>query len=133
MKCPIFDHGLVSYHCENDPKNKISKFFCERTFGISGKIRKISPIKWGKWPKLSNVMLLSENTLTWPLFGQKMAVFWPKSGHLKWPKWPPNGHFGHSGQSEVSENGPNEFLMPKNLGIDTKIKSLACIEPKLDN
>ena len=51
--------------------------------------------------------------------------------HLKWPKWPPNGHFGHSGQSEVSENGPNGFPMPKNLGIDTKIKSLACSEPKL--
>ena len=41
------------------------------------------------------------------------------------------GHFGHSGQSEVSENGPNEFLIPKNLGIDTKNKSLACSEPKL--
>ena len=35
------------------------------------------------------------------------------------------------GQSEVSENGPNEFPIPKNLGIDTKIKSLACSEPKL--
>ena len=48
---------------------------------------------------------------------------WPSyliwSGH----KWP----FGHSGQSEVSENDPNEFPMLKNLGIDTKIKS----EPKL--
>ena len=42
-------------------------------------------------------------------------------------KWP----FGHTGQSEVSENGLNEFLMPKNLGVDTKIKSLACSEPKL--
>ena len=42
-----------------------------------------------------------------------------------------NGHFGHSGQSEVSANGPNGFPMPKNLGIDTKIKSLACSEPKL--
>ena len=39
-----------------------------------------------------------------------------------------NGHFGHSGQSE---NGLNGFPMPKNLGIDTKIKSLACSEPKL--
>ena len=43
-------------------------------------------------------------------------------------KW----QFGQSGRSEVSENGPNEFLMPKNLGIDPKIKSPACIEPKLD-
>ena len=34
-----------------------------------------------------------------------------------------NGHFGHVGQSEVSENGPNEFAMPQNLGIDTKIVS----------
>ena len=34
--------------------------------------------------------------------------------------------FGHSGQSEVFENGPNEFPIPKTLGIDIKIKSLAC-------
>ena len=47
--------------------------------------------------------------------------------------WPQNGHFGHSGQSEVSENGPNAFPMPKNLGIGIKIKSLACTEPKLQN
>ena len=33
-----------------------------------------------------------------------------------------NGRFGHLGQSEVSEIGPNEFPMPQNLGIDTKIK-----------
>ena len=52
--------------------------------------------------------------------------------HLEWLKWPPNGHFGHSGQSEVFENGPNGFPMPKNLGIDTKIKSLACSEQKLE-
>ena len=39
------------------------------------------------------------------------------------------GHFGHSGQSEEFENSPNEFPIPKNLGIDTKIKSLACLEP----
>ena len=43
-----------------------------------------------------------------------------------------NGHFGHSGQSEVSENGPNEFLMPKNLGRDAKNKYLAGSEPKLE-
>ena len=42
-----------------------------------------------------------------------------------------NGHFGHFGQSEVAENGPNGFPMPRNLGIDTKIKSLACSERKL--
>ena len=40
-----------------------------------------------------------------------------------------NGHFGHSGQSDVSENGPNGFPIPKNIGIDTKIKSLAGAEP----
>ena len=39
--------------------------------------------------------------------------------------------FGHSGPSGVSENSPNEFPMPQNLGIDTKIKSLAYSEPKL--
>ena len=40
-----------------------------------------------------------------------------------------NGRFGHSGKSEVSENSPNEFPMAQNLGIETKIKSLACLEP----
>ena len=48
-----------------------------------------------------------------------------------YPKMTTNGHFGHSGQSEVSENGPNGFPIPKNLGIDTKIKSLAYSEPLL--
>ena len=38
-----------------------------------------------------------------------------------------NSHFGHSGQSEMSENGLNGFPMPKNLGIDTKIKSKVMI------
>ena len=47
---------------------------------------------------------------------------WPLYGHL-------SGHFGLFGQSEVAENGPNEFPMPKNLGIDTKIAILACSEP----
>ena len=43
-----------------------------------------------------------------------------------------NGHFGHFlGHSEVSENGHNEFPMPQNLGIDTKITFLSCSEPKL--
>ena len=32
-----------------------------------------------------------------------------------------NSHFGHSGQSEMSENGPNGFSMAKNQGIATKI------------
>ncbi len=40
--------------------------------------------------------------------------------------------FGHSGQSAVSENGPNGFLIPKNQWIGTKFKSLACSEPKLN-
>ena len=47
------------------------------------------------------------------------------------PKMATNGRFGHSGKSEVSENGPNEFPMAQNLGIDTKIKSLACSEPEV--
>ena len=42
-----------------------------------------------------------------------------------------NSHFGHSGKSEVSENGPIGFPMAQNLGIDTKIKALGCSEPKL--
>ena len=40
-------------------------------------------------------------------------------------------NFGHSGQSEVSENSPKGFPMPKNMGIDTKIKSIACSEQQL--
>ena len=31
----------------------------------------------------------------------------------------------------MTENGPNRFPMPQNQGIDTKIKSVACSEPKL--
>ena len=31
----------------------------------------------------------------------------------------------------MSENGPNGFPMPENLGMDTKIKSLALSKPKL--
>ena len=42
-----------------------------------------------------------------------------------------NDLYGHLGVAEVSENGPNEFPMAQNLGIDTKIKSLACLEAKL--
>ena len=42
-----------------------------------------------------------------------------------------NGHFGHLDQSEVSENGPNEFAMPQNPGIYTKISFLACSEHKI--
>ena len=36
-----------------------------------------------------------------------------------------NGYFGHFGQSEVAENGPNQFPMVNNLGIDTKKQFLA--------
>ena len=42
-------------------------------------------------------------------------------------KWP----FGHSSHSEGSKNDLNEFLIPKKQGIDTKIKSLACLDSKL--
>ena len=60
-----------------------------------------------------------------------LAIAWP----FEWPKMAemailPND-FGHLGHSEVSENGPNGFPMPNNLGIDTKITFLECSEPKL--
>ena len=42
-----------------------------------------------------------------------------------------NGDFGNSGQSEESDNGPNGFPMSQNLGMDTRIKSLALSKPKL--
>ena len=41
------------------------------------------------------------------------------------------GHFGHSGQAEVCDNDSNGFTMVQNLGIDTKIKSLALSKQKL--
>ena len=41
------------------------------------------------------------------------------------------GHFGHSDHPEVPDNGPNGFPMIQNLGIDTRIKSLALSKPKL--
>ena len=53
---------------------------------------------------------------------------WPFYHILGSHKW----RFGHSGKSGVSENGPNGFPMPKNLGIDTKIKSLAGSGLKLE-
>ena len=40
-------------------------------------------------------------------------------------------NFGHPGQSGASENGPNRFPMSQNLGMDTRIKSLALSKPKL--
>ena len=49
--------------------------------------------------------------------------------YFQWPKWPLNGHVGHPGQPKVSENGPFLFPIFKTMGIDTKIKSLACLEP----
>ena len=39
--------------------------------------------------------------------------------------------FSTSSRSEAHENGPKGFPIPKNLGFDIKIKSLACSEPKL--
>ena len=39
--------------------------------------------------------------------------------------------FQPPGQSEASGNGPKLFPIPKNLGLDTNIKSLACLEAKL--
>ena len=40
-----------------------------------------------------------------------------------------NGCFGHSGQYDVSEDIHIGFPIYNNMGIDTKIKSLACLEP----
>ena len=81
--------------------------------------------------------------MSWPLpmnfpYPQKIKSL--ACSEPKLPIWPfyliltdlkmaTNGHFGHSGQSEVSENGLNEFPIPKNLEIDTKMKSVAYSEP----
>ena len=40
-------------------------------------------------------------------------------------------HYWPSIQSNASWNGPKWFLVPKNLGFDTKIKSVACPEVEL--
>ena len=48
----------------------------------------------------------------------QLLVFWPDI-HLTW------------GRCETCGNSSNQFLIPINLGIDTKIKSLAILEPKL--
>ena len=40
-------------------------------------------------------------------------------------------HYWPSIQSNASGNGPKWFLAPKNLGFDTKIKSVACPEVEL--
>ena len=72
---------------------------------------------WGQTPKTSLQHVRNKS--------QKFGHVLSGRNGQKWP-------FGHSGQSEVSENGPNEFLIPKNLGIDTKNKSLACSKPKLE-
>ena len=42
-----------------------------------------------------------------------------------------NGCFGHSGQSKVSETGLKWLPIPKNPGIDTKIKSVVLYKVKL--
>ena len=59
----------------------------------------------------------------------KLVKIWPFLIATKWPEMAILATSGHSGQSDVSENGPNGFTIPKNIGIDTKIKSLACAEP----
>ena len=51
-----------------------------------------------------------------------------RSGPLFWPQM---ATFGHPGQSGASENGPKGFPMSQNLGMDTRIKSLALSKPKL--
>ena len=52
----------------------------------------------------------------------------PLSGPLFWPQM---ANFGHPGESGASENGPNGFPISQNLGMDTRIKSLALSKPKL--
>ena len=68
-----------------------------------------------------------DTKITFLAFSEPKLQIWPFYGHLSGHKWP----FWHLGQSEVSGNDPNGFPMPKNLGIDTKINSLACSEQKL--
>ena len=85
--------------------------------------------KWSQWISHAQKPWDRHQNQVSSMFRTKVRnfhwIFW------NWPKMAKNGHFGHSGQSEVSENGPNEFLMPKNLGRDAKNKYLAGSEPKL--
>ena len=88
---------------ENGP----NRFPIPKNLGIDTKIKSVACSE----PKLQ----------IWPFYRLRLT-----------PEMATNVRFGHSGQCEVSENGPNRFPIPKNLGIDTKIKSLACSEPKLE-
>ena len=45
------------------------------------------------------------------------------------PKNATIGHFEYPRYSQGTDNGSNEFPTAKNLGLDTKIKSLANLEP----
>ena len=97
-----FGHSGQSEVSENGP----NEFLMPKNLGRDAKNKYLA----GSEPKLP----------VWPCF----LILTDRNGQ----KWP----FGHSGQSEVPENGPNGFLIPKNLGIDTKIKPLAWSEPKLE-
>ena len=78
-----------------------------------------------KWSRF-----VSTTTLTW------ISTTWSPSMRRCWsPSWT-NSDSGHthywpSIQSNASGNGPKWFLTPKNLGFDTKIKSVACPEVEL--
>ena len=89
---------------------------------------------WPTFVFMSHVSCLPQNRgidtkITFLSFSEPKLrpFFWT----FEWPWMAENGDFGHMGQSEVSQNGPNEFALPQNLGIDTKINSLACSEQKL--
>ena len=69
-------------------------------------------------------------TLPW------VSTTWSPSLRRWWSSSWRNSDSGHthswpSIQSNASGNGPKWFLAPKNLGFDTKIKSVACPEVEL--
>ena len=82
-----------------------------------------------EFPMPQNLVIDNQNQVSIMLRTKvtSLAILWS----FEWPWMAENGHFGHVGQSEVSENGPNEFAMPQNPRIYTKILFLACSEPKL--
>ena len=77
-----------------------------------------------KWSRFVRTTTLTWTSTTWTPSMRCWSPSWTNSdsGHT---------HYWPSIQSNASGNGPKWFLVPKYLGFDTKIKSVACPEVEL--
>ena len=129
----LIEFGLVA-QLSKQPQNGFYKV--NQDMGRKFKTARVGPPLHGIGSVKSTVLIRENPQFMWPacdffIFGYKLAIFGHLSSIFLVAKNDHKWRFGHSGQSEVFENGPNGFPMPRNLGIDTKIKSLACSERKL--